>query len=294
MKRSVNRLFDSQHPRRSCGRTLGLFLLVLPISGIAFQLSSVQAQPVPIAPAKKSPKPLSPEQKMVTDQVMAIARLENLCQSRIDLKLTNATLEDVTARVKQALPGQAVAIEVRGASPVRVGFELKEVGAGEVLQTVATLAGCKLFLLSGGLLIAPPSQLTGAESLEVKQKKGGEWAANVLTGERGWSNQSRAEKLLALAIAQEITGSDAKPQPAIVQKTNFGSFSPDSQAMLQQMATWTRESHRSILPDAPPFRLSADSPITVDTSDPKSIGITLSGGPSDPGVGKISTSINMQ
>ena len=123
-------MLDFQHPKRSHGRLLGLFLLALPLSGIAFQPPAAHAQPVPALPAKKSLKPLSTEQKAAIAKVLEISRQEEMCKSRIDLKVENATLEDVTTRIKALLPARSVPIVVRGASPVRVGFDLKDTSTG--------------------------------------------------------------------------------------------------------------------------------------------------------------------
>lgn len=275
----MNSLFQ-HHPKRSSRRALGTLLLALPLSGIALQLPSAQAQPAPTLPAKKNPKPLSPDQKTALDKVLAITHQENLCKSIIDLKVENATLDDVTTRIKAMLPGQTIAIEVRGANLVHVGFDLKGAKVGDTLDHVAALAGCRLFVFSRGLLIAPTALLTEAELSDIKQWRGGEWAKDLEAGGTGWYIGREANQLFARAIAQEATGSDAKPFPAGVVKTTFGNFSPDSQAILQQMATDIREHRRSVDPGAPPFHLSPDSPIAVDTSNPTAISISFDSGAS--------------
>lgn len=294
MKRSVYRLSYFQHPKRSHRRALGLFLLALPLGGIAFQLPGVQAQPTPPIPAKKSLKPLSAEQKAAITRVWGISRQEEMCKSLIDLKVENATLEDVTARVKASLPGRAVPIAVRGARPLRVGFDLKDTPTGDVLTHVAGLAGCKVFLLGNGLLIAPPTQLSEAELQEIKQQQAGEWMESVASGGSGWSNQRVAHSLFAKSIAQEITGSDATPFAATVVKTTFSNFSPDAQKMLQQMVNWSTEDSRRRTPSWPSLALSASSPVVVDTSDPLGIQINFPRNDSDPGAVSIAMKISPQ
>ncbi len=275
----MNSLFP-HHPKRSCRRALGTLLLALPLSGIAFQLPSAQAQPALIQPAKKSP--LSPEQKATVNKLLAVLQQARVCKLPIDLKVENATLEEVTNRIKTMLPSQAITIEVRSAKPVQMGFDLKSTRVGDVLDHVAALAGCRLFVLSDRLLIAPSSLLTEAELRDIRQKRGGEWAKSTESGASGWSAKIQATELFTRAVAQEATGSTAKPLPPGVMKTTFGSFSPDSQAMLQEMASWSSGGVGQPTPDAPPFHLSAESPVSVDTSKPNTIDITFSRGISDP------------
>lgn len=272
----MNSLF-SQHPKRSSRRALSTLLLALPLTGIAFQLPGAQAQPALTQPAKKSP--MTPEQKAAVTKILALSRQSNVCKSVIDLKVENATLPDVVERIKATLPGQAVAVEVRGANPVRVSFDMKSGKVGDVLDHVAALAGCKLFILSGGLLIAPPSSLTGAERFDIKQSQGGEWAKSTESGGSGWSYKSAVSKFFTRAVAQEATGSDAQSLHAGVVKTTFGSFSPEAQAMLQEMASWASGGAN---PSAAPFHLGPDSPVSVDTSESNTIDITFGRGPSDP------------
>ncbi len=268
------------HPKRSSRRALSTLLLALPLSGIASQLPSAQAQPALTQPAKKSP--LSSEEKATIAKVIAISHQENVCKNRLNLKMDNATLEDVVARVKELLPGQTIAVEVRGASPVHVGFNLKGARVGDVLDHVAALAGCKLFVLSNGLLIAPASLLTGAELQDIKQRQGGEWAKSTESGGSSWSTKSGASSLFTRAVAQEATGSNTTPLPTGVLKTTFGNFSPEAQAMLQEMASWVSEATHPLNPNAASLHLNAGSPISVDTSDPNVIHITFDHGISDP------------
>lgn len=290
----MNSLFQTQS-KRSRRRALGTLLLALPLSGIASPLSPAQAQPATTLPAKKSP--LSPEQKVAADKVMAMVRQQKVCNTPIDLKVTGATLEDVIAHIKAAFPNQVIAIEVRDAHRVRMDFDLQGVRIGDALASVATLAGCKLFVFSSGLLIAPPSQLTDAEKQSIKQTEGGEWVKSVENaGSSGtfWSNGTKADQLFARAIAQEVTGSDAKPFPSANVKTTFGNFSPECQAMLQQIVDSSMEGARQLTPWATPFHLTADAPIAVDTTDPKAVHITINNGSSDPHAGMIGVKINLR
>lgn len=277
----MNKLFRDS--KRSCQRATGILLLALPLSVSAPQLPVAQAQPALTPPTPKTFKPLPPEQKAQVQKLLALSRQENICKSLLDLKMQNATLQEVATRIKGMLQGQAVAIEVRGASPVRLGFELKQVAVGDVLSHVAALAGCKLFVLSSGLLLTPSSQLTEAERLDMEQRRGGEWSKSSASGGYGWSARNEQSTFFTRAIAQEATGSDAKPLPATVVKTTFGSFSPESQIMLQEMVSWMNEEDRITHPKVAPLYLNAASPVTVDTSNPRGISVLFGRGESDAG-----------
>ncbi len=244
------------------------------------------------------------DQEASLAKIAVIAQAASVCGNAIDLKMENATLQDVIAGIKQRLPNHTINLEVRGDSPVRVGFDFKGVNVGNLLTPVAALAGCKLYVLHSGLLIAPPSQLTEDERLDIRKVGGGEWALNIESGVHddairnadglrmiGWDIQREANRLFSRAIAQEVTGSDAKILPSVSAKTTFGNFSPDSQAMLQQMADWVRESSRTVYPNAPFLHLIPDSRISISTSNPEKISITIDGGQSDPNDGGMAIDI---
>ncbi|RYG55191.1 hypothetical protein EON80_30985, partial [bacterium] len=144
--------FHLQVPKRFRCRAIGT-LLALPLSGIALQSSPVQAQVAPARPAKKTL--LSAEQKVAVEKFLAVAGQEKFCKKTIDFKIENASLEDIIASIKRIAPGENVAIEIRGARPLQLSFDLKQEKTGNLLNNVAALAGCKLFLRPEGLLIAP-------------------------------------------------------------------------------------------------------------------------------------------
>lgn len=273
-------LFLFQNPKRLCPRAFGTLLLALPLSGITFQAQPVQAQPAPSLPARKSS--LSLGQKAVVAKILRISRQGTVCKNHVDFQVQHATVQDVVAHVKEVLPGQIIPIEVRGAKPISVGFNLKNARLGDILGHVAGLAGCKLWMLSSGLLIAPESLLTSAERADVKQQQGGEWAKSAEAGASDWSNQRLAQELFVTSVAHEVTGSAATPQPAVAVKASFGNFSPESQAMLQQLVDWALAGVGPSVAGLPPFQLSAGSPVSVDTSKPNAISIGFDPGTSDP------------
>jgi len=282
----VKREFLSQHRNV---RAVGTLLLTLPLVGIALPLPLAQSQPAPTLPAKKSFKPPSAEQKAAVAKAMTIAQGARAAKNVVDFKMENASLDQVIARVKEMLPGQPVSVEVRGAQPVKVSFDLKNTRVGNVLSNVAALAGCRLWVVSSGLLIAPKAQLTQAELADMKAGQAGEWALDLNAvgrdgGERGWSSATVRDRLLARAIGQEVTGGDDPTAlPAVKANMTFGEFSPSSQMMLQQIADSAIDDTRVTDPGIAPIRLSSSSLVSIDTSRPGWLHIGLHNGPSDPG-----------
>lgn len=255
-------------------RALGTLLLALPLSGIAFQLSPAQAQPTPPTSPKKKFKPLSAEQKAAVTEAMVISQATQVGKSVVDLKMDGASLDQVIARVKGLLPDSPLPVEVRGARPVKVSFDLKQAQVGTVLGNVACLAGCRLWVVSTGFLIAPRSQLTEAERADMNEGQVGEWLANRDAGDpdggnNGWSARSTRDRLLARTVAQEVTGgTDPAALPVVNMKMAFGDFSPGSQGMLQQLVDSSRGLVRSGGSMISPVHLTPSSPISIDTSKP--------------------------
>lgn len=257
--------------RHLCRCALSALVLALPWSGIV-PLASAQAQDsaqaqaqvqaTPPLPTKIGFRLLSFEQKAAIDRAFMISHQTKVCQSHVNFQVQNATLEDVVKRVKALLPNQTVSLEVRGADAVQVGFDLKDERVGDILEHVAGLSGCKLWVLGSGLLIAPESLLTGAERTDMKHLQGGEWARYG----HGWTVYDVGDGAFVDAIAYEVTGSAAKPFPATVLKTTFGDFAPESQTLLQQLAQWRTEERLGMKPIIPPLQLQSDSVVTVDTS----------------------------
>lgn len=292
---------DIRHPNfRS--RAVGTLLLALPFGGLALPLSLAQAQPAPPTAAKKKFKPLSPAQKADIARVMTIAQATQVGTTVVDFKMENASLDQVIARIKTLLPDQPVAIEVRGARPIKVSFDLKETRVGTVLNNVAGLAGCRLWVVGTGFLIAPKIQLTEGEVADMKaeQAQGGEWTANVDAGDpaggnNGWSSASIRDKILARTVAQEISGGDdPKALPAVKVKMTFADFSPNAQGILQQLADSATALAQSPSHMTPPIRLSPLSPISIDTSQPGWVTIGIDRGLSDDGATAASLGISIR
>lgn len=287
---------ELRHSKQVRSRAIGTLLLALPFGGLALPLSPAQAQPA--APAKKNFKPLSAEQKAEVAKAMTISLVTQVGKSVVALKMDGASLEQVIARVKEMSPGQPVPVEVRGARPVKVSFDLKQARVGTVLSNVACLAGCRLWVVGTGFLIAPKSLLTEAELADMKAGQVGEWRANADAGDpdggnNGWSTSSTRDRLLARTIGQEVTGgADAAALPAMKVKMTFGDFSPASQGALQQLAASATAPgpgqviHVGGAPIgyvSPPIRLVPTSPISIDTSKPGWLDIVITNNPSDPG-----------
>ena len=256
---------------------------------------------MPPTPAKKNFKPLSSAQKADIARVTTVAQATQLGITVTDFKMENASLDQVIARIKKMFPDQHVPIEVRGAQPIKVSFDLKATRVGTVLNNVAGLAGCRLWVVGTGFLISPKAQLTEGELADMKaeQAQAGEWTANADAsdpdgGNNGFSSSSIRNRILARTIAQEVTGgTDPAALPVVKAKLAFGDFSPEAQGILQQLANSAVNDARASNPAVAPMQLSPLSPISIDTSQPGwiTIGIDRSLSDDDATVASIGISI---
>ncbi len=223
-------------------------------------------------PAKNG-KPLSPELKARVIETLALFKQESACKTLVDLKVEGANLEEVVRHVRENLFDQDMPVEVRGAAPAKDSFDVKQTRAGDVLQHMAGLAGCNLYLLPAGLLIAPSSRLTEAERKSIKQRNGGLYTEDTnVSGNGKWMP---SEQPLVEAIAQEVTGSDASPQPPVAVYILFKDFSPFGQEILAKFATEYRESLAADAPWAAPFYLDDKCLIGLETTKPTQINVEL-------------------
>ncbi|RYX80741.1 hypothetical protein EON83_27310 [bacterium] len=224
---------------------------------------------VPTLPIGATPLPLSVRQKAELDVYLALFHQQKMAMRLVDLKFKDVTLGEIVAHIKRTWPDTAATIEVRDARPLKVGFELKQIGVGDALDHIANLAGCQLYIRPGGLLIAPPSKLTALEQREFKQQRGGSWAHCADISGSGWSARSKATQLFKHAIIQDITRTDPAKLPAGRLDTSFGNFNPDSQNMLQEFARWSNSHSLTFSPTAPPIQLETSSVVQIDTTNPE-------------------------
>lgn len=273
-------LSGDRSSRRTARRAFGALLLALPLYGLAFQLTPAHAQPTPKVSNTFQPATLSLTQNAEIERVMSIERYENFCKNALDLKLEDATIEDAITRIKTAFPGQKVEIRQRDARPLKFSLDLKETTVGTVLNGVASLADCKLWIFPDGLLIAPPGKLNTVERELVDQSLAGDWSQISENNAQGWSNHSEGQRAFANVIAQEVKLNNAMPQDGPL-KTTFGQFSPQGQKALQQLVTLARSDTIRYMPGALPFILGPDSPIKVDLSRPRFIAIDFDKSASD-------------
>ena len=265
---------DSVLARRG-RRAVGIFLLALPLCGLAFQLTAAQAQPVPAPDALAGPNQITPQMKGDAAQVMSIARNMEICKYALDLKLEDATIEDAAERIKATFPDQNIVIRQRDARPLKVSLDLKETAIGSVLNAVATLTDCQLWVLPDGLLIAPPNKLDTLEKEIVKNGVAGAWGSP-------WTISSKGNTILIRAIAAEALGNKIGSI-----KTTLDKFSPESRAMLQQVANWQGRSFARI--NRPPLTLRPDSPVAVSITEADTIMLDINNGSaSHPRTGAIS------
>ena len=310
-------------PKRALRRAVGTLLLALPLWGLAFQPTPAHAQPAPLSPQQQAQAqalaqtrnvrplpmppltidkaPLSTKQQSEIERILSISRNEEFCHNALDLKLENATIEDVIARIKAAFPQQQVEIRQRDARPLQVSLDLQETTVGTVLQGVAELADCKLWVLPDGLLIAPPGKLNQVERELAERRLVGDWGQRSENYEEGWSNNSEGRRAFANVIAREVKANNLTPDAKGYVKTVFGQFSPQAQQALQQLVTWAKsedmEDRTAIIDDrlvtfnVQPFVISPNLPIDVNLTEPRWIEIQFGQAPSDPYPNQIAMNI---
>lgn len=213
---------------------------------------------------------------------MAFSAQDRVCRRLVDLHVENATLGGVITRLRQILPTGSLHIEVHGDTPIKASLDLKQVRVGDTLSDLARLAGCKLYVLPDTLMIMPELQLSSAErsSFNVDKGKGVEWLREGIN----WSSSSTAANLFARAVAQEATGQDTTTDemrgliPSTVE-TTFGAFSPESQSMLQEIASNLNQRFQGYVPRngfyVAPIHLNASSPVTIRIPNPGQISIVF-------------------
>ena len=229
-------------------------------------------------PAAEIRVPLSAEQKAAVDKALAFWDQARICKTPIDLKMTDATLDDVVARIKQEPKANGISIEVRDAIPTRLSFDLKQTKIGNILDIVAGLAGCKLYLLPSGLLIAPESKLFPVELQDIqdsRERKGGQWIKSSDSGLGGWNTWQPVGKVLFQAVAADITGKPVEQLPSGIINTTFDHFSPQSQQLLLVCADSFNENRRLSSPDAAEVHLKDASPVMVKIYAPDRLGVSF-------------------
>ena len=89
-----------------------------------------------------------------------------------------------------------MSIRVRRAQPISDSFDVKGTRVGDVLQHIASKAGCDLFVFSQGLLLCPVAQLTEAEKADAKKGLGGGWKLNMVFSTMSADGMTRLSGLL--------------------------------------------------------------------------------------------------
>ena len=215
----------------------------------------------------------------------------------------NASMDDVIAALSKTMPERKLSIQVRGATPMHDSFDVKDVRVGDVLQHVASKAGCDLFVFSRGLLLCPASQLTDEERADMKIGYGGRWkrnAANAIVrssgngrtvsrsmvttiGEdSGWSAQNAAQPLFAYAIAADVHGGPFTGAIPGVIKLKAGDLSLDSQKILQQLINWSQEENLQLHPQAVAPQVLPNLSVHLSLDNPTGIRIEVGPDASQP------------
>jgi hypothetical protein len=202
--------------------------------------------------------PAAPNSAVVakTDDLAKITsrvKQEDVCKTPVTLSVENANLRKIIAQLKSLLPPDTQ-IELRNPSSLaRFSFELAKVPVGDVLEPVAKLAGCKLYVLSDRLLITRDNQLSSSERLDAK-----DWAKNrAVTGFGGWSARSTAERAFSRAIFAEL-----QQRKGTEARWSFSELSQDCQQMLQSMVTWTNDNANHLN-----IRVPRDAAVAIEAGD---------------------------
>lgn len=304
-------LLRFQQPKRHSGASRALLLLVACSIGATVQLPQALAQPAVAKTDKPKFKPLPAETRTEIQKAFLFVQREDICKTPFDLKVKDATLEDVAAQVKAAFPNTPLIIKVRDARPVKLSFELPGTKTGDALQQVSALGGCELFLFPDYLLLAPADKLNEQEQSDLKNSKGWSWKKSrfaagapsqwnpgvngLVETHTGRTTEDVVKPALVRAIYQSVQDNAApmKQSPTRATpdtKTNpnltltFGDLSPEAQGMVQQIVNWQCAQALEMNPDIPRLfntQLTADALVDINTSKPKEIVVTIRPGASE-------------
>lgn len=198
--------------------------------------------PRPFSTPAPKPKPQMADAK----KLLELLRNRDVCKIPLDLRVNNATLEEIAARVQKMIAAPAPKIVVRGALPVRLSFALKNSTVGDALGSAGLLAGAKLWVFADHLLLAPEAALSKEEQAALKENGGNEWGFNNSNKIQFfvWDNELR--RVFTNLIGDELKAkfSGATPAttapvagqvPVPVAKTTFSQLSPEAKEMVQQL-----------------------------------------------------------
>jgi hypothetical protein len=206
-------------------------------------------------------------------KAVAIVEQDDLGKALIAVRSTEATLVDVVAMVRQAVP-QLAPVEVRATRDAHFTLDIQGVPAARVLQSLATLGGAKLYLFENRWLIAPEDQLTKDERAEGK-----EWARGVTGGGSTWSAQMEGRNILLKVIAAALDEWAPDHEKTTLHAANslklsFSQLSPELQALVQYVANWRGTGERIV-----PLPLTSSTTIVYDRSQPQLISFEIRADP---------------
>ncbi len=293
----MNSKFPFSPPKRFGRCALGTLLLALPLSGIGFSLSPVQAQPTPIR-TKPTFKPLPTEVKATVDRFYAMLHQEQVCSMPLDFVVKDASLDDIIAKAKAVLPPETV-IEVRESRPMSLTLDLRNTSVGNVLQATAGFMGSKLWVFNDRLVIAPQNKLSKVEEEAVNMQEGGDWARAAASGGQGWgSSYLHSQTLKAVGARIQESIGNINPTTGEINKNmvaaqiNFTDFSPELQRVLQRLVDGTRNGTRLRHPGLPDLILGSDATIKMNPTQDGTTSITLRISGSQPAGGGIMWNVN--
>lgn len=217
-----------------------------------------------------------PPDRVAVAHAIAMFQQTDLCQAPVTLKVADASLQEIATQMLAALPRKTT-IEIRTRNAARLTFDLKGAPADKVLQSVAMLAGCNLYVLADRWLVTSENQLSPAELAEIK-----EWGTSG-AGRR--SALTQAVTLLADFVTAELTKplahkadsrpanggqSDAIPVEPVEEapltrvQFRFGDIAPDLQPLIQQLVTWQENRPRSSFTQSTRLHLTSATLVTLE------------------------------
>lgn len=231
-----------------------------------------QTTPAPVAVAAPAPSKPTAEN---AQKFLALFKMQRLCKTPLDLNVQNASLEDIAARVRKTLPQPAAPIEVRGALPMRLTFELKQSTVGASLRAAGALAGVKLWVFFDHLLLAPETAISPEERDALKAETASEEPEIGVVNRQFSKEDTKRTRIFSAMVVEEIKArclqantsiATGKTEPTL--QITFGQLSPDAQMMLQELVhknnDYFAQSQDTSLSGNPPFTISPQSVIALN------------------------------
>ena len=256
----------------------------LMLGGLQLSAPICQAQTVP--PLTSAPLRIVPatENAPVVAEKRGMELQRALCDQRIDLKASGATLSQLVKQIRVAMPEASIElrlsaedkelqrqvdedeVKLEATQLSQFSFDVKQVALGDILQSATTLAGYGFFVTREGLLITKPRQMDPTEKgpvipwyiLQNSPQQASEPITDPAFIKRAIVTQETA-KLVARQLLQMRRKQGEAKEPATIR---FDALAPDLQKKLQTLVDIASQNAGSPLVIVP-----ADSPLAFDDLD---------------------------